>query len=166
MAKIAIIYGSTTGNTEAAAKKIQTELGAGDLFPADKSALAKAAEYEVLLLGSSTWGFGDLQDDWEDLADGLGSIDFAGKKIGFFGTGDQEGYGDTFVDGMGILYDALAGTGAEFIGAWPTEGYTFSESKAVRGGAFVGLALDEDNQEELSDSRICDWVRLVSGQID
>ncbi len=44
------------------------------------------------------------------------------------------------------------------MGQWPTEGYDFDASKAVKNGQFVGLALDEDNQSELTESRITTWV--------
>ena len=47
------------------------------------------------------------------------------------------------------------------IGAWPTDGYNFSESRGVRDGKFIGLALDEDNQGDLTESRIKTW----SGQV-
>ncbi len=161
MAKIAVIFGSTTGNTRAAAERIAEALGGVDLIPADRKGLSLLSGYDVLLLGSSTWGFGELQDDWEVLAGELGALDLRGKRVSFFGTGDQEGYGDTYADALGILYDALADTGAEFIGSWPTEGYTFTESRAVRGGSFIGLALDEDNQADLTADRIDRWVSLI-----
>jgi len=165
MARIAVVYGSTTGNTQQAAEKIQSALGDADLMSADRHALSLLAGYDVVLMGSSTWGYGDLQDDWESVSGDLGTLNLKGKKVGFFGTGDQASYDDTFVDAMGILYEFLSGTGADFIGAWPAEGYSFSESKAVKGGAFVGLALDEDNQADLSDDRISDWVKKVLEEI-
>ncbi|MDC7222109.1 MAG: flavodoxin [Spirochaetales bacterium] len=165
MSKIGIIYGSTTGDTEGAAQKIQSALGSGDVISANKKALVAAPEYDVLLLGSSTWGFGDLEDSWDSLLGEFGKLDLSGKKVGFFGTGDQEGYEDTFVDALGLIHEALVGSGAEFIGSWPVDGYSFSESKAVVDGSFVGLALDEVNQSDKSDERIARWVKLISEQI-
>ena len=118
-------------------------------------------KYDLLILGSSTWGLGDLQDDWEVQINNLKKLDLSGKKVAFFGTGDQASYPDTFVDAMGILYDAADETNASLIGAWPVDGYEHTESLAVRNGKFVGLALDEDNQADLTGERITGWVELI-----
>ncbi len=99
-----------------------------------------------------------MQSDWEDFYDELDNIDFTGKKVAYFGSGDQVGYPDTFQDALGILEEKISENGAETVGYWPTEGYEFSESKAVRDGKFVGLALDEDNQSDLTEERIKSWV--------
>lgn len=100
-----------------------------------------------------------IQDDWETFYDNeLDSIDFSGKKVAYFGEGDQDGYADSFQDAMGMLEEKIAELGGETAGYWSTEGYSFSESKAVRDGKFVGLALDEDNQSELTEERIKRWV--------
>ncbi|MDC7220034.1 MAG: flavodoxin FldA [Spirochaetales bacterium] len=166
MAKIAIIYGSTTGNTQSAAEKIQAQLGSGDLMVADKGALEKLPDYDLIIMGSSTWGFGDLQDDWDSLIEDIKKADLSGKKVAFFGTGDQEGYPDTFVDAMGILEEATEEAGAQTIAFWPVESYNYDDSKAVKGDSFVGLALDDDNQADLTDKRITEWTKLVLDQID
>ena len=136
-------------------------MGDADLISVSADAVKKVQDYDIVLLGSSTWGLGDLQDDWEGLLDDLGSADLSGKKVGFFGTGDQDGYPDTFVDAIGLLYEAVAGSGADFIGATDTDGYNFDESKAVKDGKFVGLVIDEDNQSDASDERIDNWVSAV-----
>lgn len=160
MSKIGIFYGSTTGNTESAAKKIKDILGVdADIANVSSSSIEDMTKYDNLILGSSTWGLGDIQDDWGTVINKLSEADFSGKKVALFGTGDQNAYTDTFVDAIGLLYEALENSGAEFIGAWPSEGYEYSDSKAERNGMFVGLALDEDNQAEMTDERIAKWVQ-------
>ncbi|WP_319475800.1 flavodoxin FldA [Marispirochaeta aestuarii] len=162
MASIGIFYGSSTGNTEAAANIIQSRLEKADVKNiAGISSMDELTKYDLLILGSSTWGLGDLQDDWEVQINNLKKLDLSGKKVAFFGTGDQASYPDTFVDAMGILYDAAAETNASLIGAWPVDGYEHTESLAVRNGKFVGLALDEDNQADLTGERITGWVELI-----
>ncbi len=165
MSKIGIFYGSTTGNTESAAQAIKDALGDADIFAVDSDALGKMADYDVIIIGSSTWGSGDLQDEWDGLQDDLSSLSLSGKKVAFFGTGDQEGYPDTFVDAMGVLKSKLAGSGATFIGSWPTDGYTFEESVSVENGSFVGLALDEDNQSDKTAERIAQWTGSLKSQM-
>jgi flavodoxin I len=122
-------------------------------------------EYDVLILGSSTWGEGELQDDWYDVIDRLSGLDLKGKKVALFGTGDQKSYPDTFVDALAELKEKLAGTGAAFIGAWPVEGYDYDSSRSEEDGMFVGLALDDDNQPDKTEERIAEWVGRLKEEI-
>ncbi len=164
MSNIAVFYGSTTGNTESAAKDIAQALGAR-CFSIDSGSLEKFADFDVLILGSSTWGLGDLQDDWDALAGSLPGLSLSGKKVAFFGLGDQESYSDTFADAMGLLKAMLVNTGAAFIGAWPSEGYSFETSASEEDGLFVGLALDEDNQSGETAGRIAAWTERLKKEI-
>lgn len=166
MAQIGIVYGSTTGNTTKYAEKIQQLLGKeqADLLNIAKAEADDLNGYPNLILGTSTWGYGDLQDDWESKLAMLKEINWQGKKVALFGLGDQEAYSSTFLDAMGTLYNTLIDAGATCIGAWPTEGYTFDESTAVVDDRFVGLALDEENQEDKMDDRIQAWLKQLEGQ--
>jgi flavodoxin I len=164
MSKIGVFYGSTTGNAESAAQAIAKALDA-DCIAVDGGTPGKMDEYDVVVLGTSTWGLGDLQDDWEEIVDSLPTMDLSGKTAAFFGTGDQENYPDTFVDAMGILKGKISGTGARIIGAWPTAGYDFESSAAEEDGQFVGLALDEDNQSGESAGRIVAWTDQLKKEI-
>ena len=102
-----------------------------------------------------------MQSDWEDLYEDLDDIDFKGKKVAYFGAGDQIGYSENFQDAMGILEEKISSLGVETIGYTSTEGYDFVESKAVVDGKFVGLAIDEDNQSEITESLIKSWVSQI-----
>jgi flavodoxin I len=161
MAKIGLFYGTQTGNTQTAAEFIQKEFGGDsvvevyDISGADANDLQ---QYEYLIIGCPTWNIGDLQADWERVYDELDTIDFNGKKVAYFGAGDQIGYADNFQDAMGILEEKISSLGGKTVGYWPTDGYEHSESKAVKNGKFVGLAIDEDNQSDLTDTRIKTWV--------
>jgi len=73
------------------------------------------------------------------------------KFVPFIGVGDQKGYGDTFCDGVGIIYDAIQGKVFNHIELWPSEGYEFDNSEAFRNGQFLGLILDVENQDDLSE---------------
>ena len=57
-------------------------------------------KYDLLLLGSSTWGSGELQDDWPGFLDKLGKEDLSGRRVALFGCGDAGIYSDTFCDAM------------------------------------------------------------------
>lgn len=146
------------GNTENAAKLIAEKLGDSELLTVAEMKADTFGKYDMILFGSSTWGVGDLQDDWESGIEILRKADLAGKKVGIFGCGDQEMYSDSFVDAIGTLYEAVRGSAEEVVGSWPVDDYEFANSTAVVDGAFVGLPLDEDNQSEMTEERISSWV--------
>ncbi|NET54064.1 MAG: flavodoxin, partial [Merismopedia sp. SIO2A8] len=112
-------------------------------------------------IGSPTWNVGDLQDDWDAVFDDLDDLNFDGKTIAYFGTGDSVGYADNFMDAIGILEEKISGLGGKTVGQWPIADYDFEESKAVRGDNFCGLALDDDNESEKTDERINQWASQV-----
>ena len=111
-----------------------------------------------ILLGTSTWGAGELQDDWYDGLDVIKGADLSGKTVAIFGCGDSASYGDTFCGAMKELYDAAKAAGANVIGEVSTEGYAFDDSDAVVDGQFVGLALDDMNEDDKTDGRIDAWI--------
>lgn len=161
MKKTAIFYGSTTGNCESIAQKLGAALGISDIYNVSEMTSDKLGEYEALLLGSSTWGVGDLQDDWYDGVDVLKATDLSGKTVAVFGCGDSVGYDSTYCGAMAQLYDAASEAGATMVGEICTAGYSATDSDAVRDGKFVGLALDEDNESQLTDGRIEAWVQTI-----
>ena len=161
MKKIGIFYGSSTGTCESLAEQLAGELGvaACDVHNASKLTDELVNSYDVLLLGTSTWGNGDVQDDWYDAIEVLKGMDLNGKYVALFGCGDSESFCDTFCDGMGTLYEGLKDTGCTFIGNHiSTDDYSFANSVAVVDGCFVGLALDEMNESDKTAGRISDWV--------
>ena len=164
MSKVGIFYGTTTGVTEDIAHRIADKIDGADIFNIDGNE-DKLNDYDVLLLGASTWGFGDLQDDWQTVLDELSNLDLKGKKVGYFGTGDQGTFADTFIDALGIINDEIKKTGATIIGQKSTEGYEFSESRAVVDGKFLGLVVDEINQPDLTDERIDAWVEEIQKEL-
>lgn len=162
MASIGIFYGSTTGSTQTVAEQLANALGGADLHDVATTKVSPA-DYEMVILGASTWGAGDLQDDMAAFLATVRACDLAGKTAAVFGLGDQSGFGDTFVDGMADMAGALRDAGAELVGAWPVEGYDFSDSRAVADGQFVGLVLDEDNQPGKTAGRLALWAAQLAG---
>lgn len=167
MAKIGLFFGTQTGNTQSIAELIQRELGGDsvvDLLDVSNIETDDFNDYECLIIGCPTWNIGELQSDWEGLYDELDNLNFQGKKVAYFGAGDQVGYADNFQDAIGILEEKISSLGAKTVGYWSVDGYDFNESKAVRDGKFVGLAIDEDNQPELTNSRIKTWVNQIRSE--
>lgn len=156
-----VIYGSSTGTCEVLAEKIASKLGCEALNVQNLSADMVAAN-KNLILGTSTWGAGELQDDWYDGLKVLQGADLSGKTIAIFGCGDCSSYSDTFVGGMGELYNGIKDSGAQFIGSVETSGYTYDDSEAVIDGKFIGLPLDEINEDDKTDARIDAWITQIS----
>jgi flavodoxin I len=168
MAKIGLFYGTQTSNTQTVAELIQKEFGGDDVVTIQDISRTEPADfdnYQNVIIGCPTWNVGELQSDWESFYDDqLDSINFSGKKIAYFGEGDQISYPDTFQDAMGMLEEKISELGGETVGYWSTEGYDFSDSKALRDDKFVGLTLDEDNQPELTEERVKVWVAQLKSE--
>lgn len=168
MAKIGLFFGSDDGNTEGVAYRIQQRLSESVCAVQDIADATQLdfADYSNIILGIPTWDFGQIQSDWEEFWGDISEVDFTGKTVALFGLGDQFGYGDFFLDALGMLHDVVKANGAEIIGHWPTEGYEFDASKAkiADQDTFVGLGIDEDQQAELSASRLNAWCRQIHGQ--
>lgn len=157
MSKTIVVYGSTTGTCESIAQTLGDQLGAEVINVSDLTA-NQLAEADNIVLGTSTWGAGELQDDWYDGVNVVKSANLSGKRVALFGSGDSASYSDTFCGGMKELYDAAVAAGATVVGAVPTDGYTFDDSDAVVDGQFVGLALDDVNEDDKTSERISAWL--------
>tara|TARA_Y100001947_G_scaffold23830_1_gene17510 strand:- start:1910 stop:2431 length:522 start_codon:yes stop_codon:yes gene_type:complete len=166
--KAALIYGSDTGSTEYISEIIAEKLALENLDFKDVVTMKPPdfAEYDIMIMGIPTWYIGELQTDWDDFFEEFKTIDFTGKKVAFYGLGDQYGYPDNFQDGLGILAEVVLDNGGELYGYWPNEGYDFNESLGVApNGMFYGLALDEDNQRDESNDRIEKWVNQIKEEL-
>lgn len=159
---IGIFYGSSTGNTGALAKKIASKLGvaSSDVYDVATADAEKASAYDCLLLGSSTWGLGELQDDWYGFIDKIKKLGLAGKKVGLFGCGDSASYPDTFCDALGLIKEELSGSGCTFIGEMDASGYSPAGSKAFEGSKVIGLAVDDDEPSK-TESRLDAWIAAI-----
>ena len=138
MDKVHVIYGCTTGMTEAVAAKIANAIGA-QVFNVN-AADAAAFDAELLVLGSSTWGVGDLQDDWAAKLDEVKG-NFAGKKVAVFGLGDSIGFADSFCMAAETLATAAKDAGATLVGDV--------------------LKLDDTNEADQTDGKIAAWVETI-----
>ncbi len=158
--RVLVVYGSSTGNTKNVAESIKSEMGEAvdhvknitEIHPAD------LANFEKVIVGVPTWHIGEIQEDWGAVLPEIEALNFAGKKVAVFGLGDGKGYPETYVDAMAELVEKFEKKGAKLVGMWPTDGYDFKKSKAVRDGKFLGLVIDVENQDHLSDKRVKAWV--------
>ncbi|CAM2780166.1 flavodoxin [Helicobacter burdigaliensis] len=163
MEKIGLFYGSDAGTTKDIAQKIAQHFENIEIIDVANAKKEQISSFTNLILATPSYGSGDLQSDWEDFLEDLEEKDFENKIVAFVGVGDQDTYGDTFCNGLYEIYKK-ASKSAKVIGETSIEGYDFEESLCVVDGKFIGLILDQDNQEELSDDRISKWCEAIKGQ--
>ena len=167
--KIKIIYGSDTGTTEDVVNTFLIPLLNTYEVNIDLKEVLDITNddwegYDLYILGIPTWYDGELQSDWEDYFDDFKKINFLDKKVAIFGCGDQVGYDEWFCDGVGILAKVVINNGGSIIGyTIKDKSYEFDTNPKILKdeNTFYGLALDEDNQSELTQERIQKWIEQL-----
>jgi flavodoxin I len=163
MTNIGIFFGGKdNGSTAKVARKIQ------ELFGKDKATVYNVSaartqdvnKYDFLVLGTAAWGIGEMHSDWENFIEELLDAELADKKVAIFGLGDQVLFPESFVDGLGTIFCRLPFK-QNVVGYTDITGYKFYYSTAEKDGQFVGLAIDDDTQPELTEGRIVKWVKQV-----
>ncbi|MFA6062263.1 MAG: flavodoxin [Gallionella sp.] len=173
MSRIGLFFASSTGNTRRIAKFIKKRYNdetMADALNVNKATPELIAGFSHLIFGTSTLGGGQLPGlstdcmggGWEEFLPKLKDVDFTGKTVALFGLGDQDKYPDEFVDAMGEIYHFVVARGAKVVGAWPSDDYDFIQSKSLVDDQFVGLALDQENQKNLTDARLDSWLKLIA----
>ena len=159
MSKIAIIFSFNSRKTGKIAEKIKEAFN-------EELALVNAEElteeiftsFDRIIMGVPTWFDGELPNYWDEFVPALENLDLKGKRIALYGLGDQKGYPENFLDGVGIMAGILEGRGASLVGFTSAEGYEFESSRALRGDRFAGLAIDYENQGSMNKERVANWV--------
>lgn len=170
MASVGIFVGSSGGITQSAAEQLEELFEGSELInmEEDYDDLDQFEDFDVLLIGSSTWGQGDVQRDWVDPLYEMENDepDMSGKKVAFFGAGDQKEHGEEFVTALGKMKDIFSKLGADTeYGYWSTDGYDYKFSYAEKDGKFCGLAIDDINQKDLTQARIEQWASQIKGEM-
>lgn len=159
MKKVGLFYSFNSVKTRQQANKIKKAFGDDiEEYNVEEITQEKFMQYSNYILAIPTWFDGELPNYWDEFLPAIEENVFDGKTFALFGGGDQKGYPENFVDGLGIMANFIEKRGGKIIGYTSVEGYEFEESKAQRGDKFIGLALDIENQAALTDERIKKWV--------
>ncbi|MBU2552364.1 MAG: flavodoxin [Proteobacteria bacterium] len=144
MKKAIVIYGSTTGNTETAARWISYDPRAGRVETEVKNVTECSVEeldgkYDLVLLGCSTWGDEEVEprEDFEPFFEEMGQASLEGWKAGVFGRGDSSF--THFRGAVDAIEDLVAG----------------------RGGRVVVDSLKIDGDPKDSSDRIHEWAESI-----
>ncbi len=96
MSKALIIFGSTTGNTEAMSDLIQKALDENGMETEIKNVTDASVSdlnggHDLILLGCPAYGDDEveLQEDFEDFYQNMTDLDLSGKKFAVFAPGDS-----------------------------------------------------------------------------
>ena len=168
MKKTALIFWPESGNVDNVANKIVERFNSDEIVKVSVRDVNDKilSECDNWIIGGSTvgshvWEDADDSNKWHTFFKHLDEIDLSKKTVAFYGLGDQILYPHHFVDGLGVLQEEFEKRNAKITGQWPTDGYKFFESDGQKDGKFFGLALDEDNQDELTDERIDKWLSII-----
>ena len=166
-----VFYASAGGNTTQIAEALQEKFGIDDedmiFMEDDYDDIEQFEEYDILFIGSSTWGQGDPHFEWVDPILELEDEqpDLSGKKVAFFGAGDCDKHGEHFCSALGKLYKVFTKLGATPIGAVDASGYEFEYSLAQIESKLCGLAIDNVNEEDKTPQRIENWLKQLESEV-
>ena len=173
MKKIGLFYGSKGGNTESVAGKIYEKFDNGiiDMKSISELGAEELLNYENIILGVSTvgaetWDASHATNTWDTLFQKLKGINLDGKNFAVFGLGNQVQWPDHFIDDVAVVHKHFEESGANAKGKWPVDGYDHKESNAQIGDYFLGLAIDEDFQDEMTDERIEKWTQQIKSEFN
>lgn len=171
MANVGIFCGTAGGTSLLVAEAVADafNLEEDDLInmEEDFDDIEQMLEYDVLFIGSSTWGQGDVHHEWVDpqLEIESDGIDFTGKTVALFGAGDCVKHGEHFCSALGKLYKTFTKAGANVVGFVDASDYKYESSLAEMDGKLCGLAIDQHNEKEKTNTRIENWISSLKEQI-
>ncbi|RLD92204.1 MAG: flavodoxin [Bacteroidetes bacterium] len=169
MSKTALFYSPEGGNVNTVTNML------GELIGNDKVDIIPVKEFEkgdldkynkIILVGSTVgadhWNNETIVDEWQEFFTKIKEISFEKKKVAIVGLGNCFLYPSHFVDGMADLYERLTKQNAKVLGKVDAKDYDFTDSEAVDDdGFFCGLAIDEDNEPELTSGRLENWISIL-----
>merc|ERR1719443_1951359 len=149
---VGLFFGTQTGKTEDVGEKSAADL----------------AGYDGLIVGLPTWNTGADSERsgtaWDEYLEEIKTLDLCGKPVAVFGVGDSVGYGDNFCDAIEELHNTFQAAGAKMLGYTDAADYMHSDTKSVKDGKFLGLPLDEDNEDDKTSDRVNAWVTQLKGE--
>ena len=79
-------------------------------------------KYTNYILAVPTWFDGELPTYWDEFLPSIEEESLKGKRFAIFGGGDQKGYSENFVDGIGLMAKYLEEREGKLVGFTSTEG--------------------------------------------
>lgn len=165
---VGLIYASEGGTTKDIAGRISKMIDVEHVDIEDVKDAEDLAKYDALIVGTPTHN--TLADEyrsgvgWDDIIDDIKKLDMSGKIVACYGLGDSVCYSEGFCDAMEELHRTFEATGATMVGYVDPSEYEYAESKSEIEGQFIGLPLDEMNEDDLTEDRLKAWLLQLRGE--
>ena len=172
MANIGIFCGTAGGTSMKVAKALAKEFDIDEddviNMEEDFDSIEQFEDYDILFIGSSTWGQGDVHFSWVDAQLEMEDegLDLSGKTVAFFGAGDSVKHGEHFCSALAKLHKTFTKLGAKAVGFVDASDYKYEFSQAEMDGKLCGLAIDEHNEKGKTKERIKNWIEQLKGELD
>lgn len=172
MANMAVFCGTAGGTSMLVAEALAETFGIDEdaviNMEEDFDDIEQFEEYDVLFIGSSTWGQGDVHHSWVDAQLEIEDedLDLSGKTVALFGAGDCKKHGEHFCSALGKLHKTFTKAGAKVIGFVEKDGYNYEFSLAEMDGKLCGLAIDQHNEEDKTEERIQNWIESLKSELN
>ena len=169
MSKTAIFFSPKGGNVDSVANKLGELIGNDkvDIIPVKEVEKGDLYKYNKIILVGSTvgtdhWNNEIVVDEWPEFFTKTEEISFENKKLALVGLGNSVLYPEHFADGMAVLYERIKEQNGEILGFFDAKVYDYTDSESVNDeGLFCGLAIDEDNEPELTTERLEKWISIL-----
>ena len=169
MNKTALFFSPVGGNVHSVTKKLGEMIGSDkvDIIPVKEVEQGDVEKYnQIILLGSTVgadhWNNETITDEWPAFFEKIKDLSLEKKKLAIVGLGNCVLYPAHFADGMAVLYERIKKQNAQIFGFVDAKDYDFTDSEAVNDeGYFCGLAIDEDNEDELTAGRLENWISIL-----
>ena len=174
MSKTALFYSPEGGNVNSVTNKLGEMIGNDkvDIIPVKEVEKGDLYKYNKIIFVGSTvgadhWSNETVVDEWIEFFTKIKEISFEKKKVAIVGLGNSVLYPAHFVDGMADLYERILKQNAKILGFVDSKDYDFTDSEAVNDdGFFCGLAIDEDNEAELTTERLEKWIFILKSDFE
>lgn len=174
MSKTALIFSPEGGNVNSVTDMLGELIGMDkvDIFPAKDVEEGDLNDYDQLILLGSTvgtdhWSNETIIDEWPGFYNKVKDIPFEDKKVAIVGLGNSFLYPSHFADGMAAHCEKLKNLNARVLGRVEAKGYDFTDSESLdEDGYFCGLAIDEDNEPELTKERLENWLSILKSDFE
>lgn len=157
MEKIGIFYGSSGGNTKEVSEFIAEKLGA-EVTNIKDAKIEDFDKFTKFIFATSSYGFGELQDDWFEKIELLDEVDFKEKTVALVGVGGLARHADSFCSSLVDFLPRIKG--ANLVGQSDLDGYKIKKSSAFINGKFIGLCVDFKGDKNWQ-SRVEKWCESV-----
>jgi len=174
MSKTVLFFSPQGGNVNTVANMLGEMIGNDrvDIIPVKEVKKEDVIRYnQIILIGSTVgvdhWNNESVPDEWPPFFTKIEEVNFENKKVAIVGLGNSFLYPANFADGMADLYDRIKKKNARIFGFVDAKGYDFTDSRALNDeGIFCGLPIDEDNEEELTPSRLEKWISILKSDFE